>query len=107
MWSVRYRLKGVLRQTGAELIAGRCRDDSGANGPTERWLRSVNVLFEEIYGLRDISLMDMSGRIVKQWKGSSDNSIQIDNLLPGMYSLRVVDRETGKQSVDKILINGR
>jgi hypothetical protein len=67
----------------------------------------VNIIFDEINRIRDISVIDMAGRVIKQWKATSNNNLQIDNLLPGIYSLRVVDRETGKQSVDKILINGR
>ncbi len=67
----------------------------------------VNVLFDDINSVRDISLVDMAGRIIKQWKGNRSYNLQIDNLVPGMYSLRVIDRETGKQSVEKILINRR
>lgn len=67
----------------------------------------VNIILEGTNGLRDISVVDMAGRIVKQWKATPNNNLQADNLLPGMYSLRVIDRETGKQSVEKILINGR
>ena len=65
----------------------------------------VNILFEEMNGSRDISLIDMAGRIVRQWEGNRSHNLQIDNLVPGMYSLRVIELETGKQSVEKILIN--
>ena len=67
----------------------------------------VNIAFDEANRLRDISLIDMAGRTIKQWSGSRTNNLQIENLLPGMYSLRVIDRETGKQAVEKILINRR
>jgi len=67
----------------------------------------VNIVFDEANKLRDISLIDMAGRTIKQWRGSRTNNLQIENLLPGMYSLRVVDRETGKQAVEKILVNRR
>jgi len=68
---------------------------------------SVNVIFEETAGTKDVSLIDMSGKVVKQWKNISANNINIDNLAPGMYSLRVVARETGEQSVNKIIVSGR
>ena len=67
----------------------------------------VNVVFEDASAIRDVSLIDMSGRIIKQWNGVSNNNLQIDNLVPGFYSLRVVVRETGAQSVEKIVINKR
>lgn len=67
----------------------------------------VNVLFEENTGIKDISLIDMSGKVVKQLKNISANNIDIDNLAPGVYSLRVVARETGDQTVNKIIVTSR
>ena len=68
----------------------------------------VNVVFEDnSNSIRDVSLNDMIGRTIKQWKGISTNNIQIDNLTPGMYSLRVVNRDTGEQTVEKIVVNKR
>lgn len=67
----------------------------------------VNVVFEQSNSILDVSLVDMTGRTVKQWKGVTNNNIQIDNLTPGMYSLRVIDRGTGEQSVEKIIVNKR
>jgi hypothetical protein len=67
----------------------------------------VNVVFEDATITRDVSLSDMSGRILKQFKGITNNNIQIDNLAPGMYSLRITVRETGDQSVEKIVVNNR
>ena len=67
----------------------------------------VKVVFDDASGIRDISLMDVNGRILKQWKDISNNNLQIDNLTPGFYSLRVVIRETGEQSIEKIVVNKR
>lgn len=67
----------------------------------------INVVFDESNVIRDISVQDMSGRIVKQINGVSVNSIQIDNLVAGMYTLRVIVRGTGEQTVQKIVVNKR
>lgn len=67
----------------------------------------VNVIFEDANTTRDIFVVDMAGRVIKQWRATTNNNLQINNLLPGVYSLRVVVPGTGKQSVEKILINGR
>lgn len=67
----------------------------------------INVVFDESNVIRDISVQDMSGRIVKQINGVSVNSIQIDNLVAGMYTLRVIARGTGEQTVQKIVVNKR
>jgi|CXWL01.1.fsa_nt_gi hypothetical protein len=67
----------------------------------------VNVVFEEANVIRDISVSDMSGRTVKQLKGVTNNNITIENLAPGMYSLRIVIPATGEQVVEKIVVNKR
>jgi len=66
---------------------------------------SINVAFEDVDGTRDVVLSDMNGRTVKQWNGVTVNNLKIDNLVSGMYMLRIVLRETGEQSVQKIMVN--
>jgi type IX secretion system substrate protein len=67
----------------------------------------VNVVFDDAEGTRDVMLMDMSGRLIKQWKGVTGNLLQIDNLTQGMYSLKVINRDTGVQSIEKVVVNNR
>jgi hypothetical protein len=67
----------------------------------------INVVFDDQNTIRDVSLMDINGRIMKQWKGISNNNLQIDNLAPGLYNLRIVITSTGEQSVEKIVVNKR
>lgn len=67
----------------------------------------INILFEEAAVSRDISLIDMSGRIVKQWHSMINNNLTIENLAPGMYSLRIYIPATGVQSTEKIVVNKR
>ena len=67
----------------------------------------VNVVFDDAEGTRDVMLMDMSGRLIKQWKGVTGNLLQVDNLTQGMYSLKVVNRDTGVQNIEKIVVNNR
>ena len=67
----------------------------------------VSVVFEDIMATRDVSLMDMSGRMIKQIKAVTNNNIQFDNLMPGIYSLNVVNRESGARVVEKIIVNNR
>lgn len=65
----------------------------------------VNVIFEEANGTRDISLIDLNGRLVRQWKNITNNNLQIENLTPGLYNLKVIVRETGEQTIEKIVVN--
>ena len=64
----------------------------------------VTILYSDA-SHRDITLFDMTGRAVKQWRAYSSNTIQIDNLVPGMYNLRSVNVETGTQSTEKIVVS--
>lgn len=67
----------------------------------------VNVVFEDAESTRDVTLTDISGRMIKQWKAVTGNTLEIENLGQGIYSLRVVIRGTGQQSVEKIVVNNR
>ncbi|HEU4859910.1 MAG TPA: T9SS type A sorting domain-containing protein [Chitinophagaceae bacterium] len=67
----------------------------------------VNVVFADVNTPRDVSLSDLNGRIIKQWKSVTTNNIQIDNLLAGFYTIRIVDTETGEQTVEKIVVKKR
>lgn len=67
----------------------------------------VNVTFQSASAKRDLQLTDMHGRMLKQWNAYGDNSLQITDLTPGIYQLRIVDRETGTQTVEKIMVVNR
>lgn len=67
----------------------------------------VNILFEDASVTREVSVSDMSGRVVRQMKGITNNNITIENLNPGMYTVRIVAIETGEQVVEKVVVNKR
>jgi len=67
----------------------------------------VNVVFEDASVVRNVTLMDMSGRILKQWRGITNNNVQIDNLAPGVYNVRIENTETSELAVEKIVVNKR
>lgn len=75
--------------------------------PNPSFNDKVNVVFEESSGVRDIVLMDMSGRTIRSWKGISNNILLIDNLNSGFYNLRISVRETGVQTTEKFIVNKR
>ncbi len=67
----------------------------------------VNVLFEDASVSRDVSVSDMAGRVVKEFRAITNNNITIENLQPGMYMVRIIAPETGEQVVQKIVVNKR
>lgn len=67
----------------------------------------VTVLFEDAAVVREVTVIDMSGRTIKQMRGITNNNITIENLISGMYTLRVLIPATGEQVVEKIVVNKR
>ena len=68
---------------------------------------NVSVVFDESDGIRDVSLVDVNGRLIRQWKQIKTNVLQIENLSTGFYSLRIVNIETSEQTVEKIVVKNR
>jgi len=67
----------------------------------------INVVFEELNSSRDLYLVDMAGRMIRNWKNVTNNNIQIDNLAPGMYTLRIYIPAIGDFTAEKFVVNKR
>lgn len=65
----------------------------------------VNVLFEDGAVTRNVTVTDMSGRIVRQLRSVTTNNVTIEGLQPGMYVARIVASETGEQTIEKFVVN--
>lgn len=65
----------------------------------------VNIVFDNGNVSRNVSVIDMNGRTVKQMTGVTSTSITVENLVPGMYTIRVIVPSTGDQIVEKIVVN--
>jgi hypothetical protein len=55
-------------------------------------------------GKADISLEDFSGKTIQRWAGYSSNTLQLDQLRPGIYLIRVRVQETGEQMIDRLIV---
>jgi len=67
----------------------------------------VNVMFEEGNGNRSVVVSDMSGRRVKQYRNVSSNTLVIEGLENGVYSIQVTDLTSSALSVEKVIIKKR
>lgn len=67
----------------------------------------VSIVFSEAETVRDVSVIDINGRIIRKWKGITDNNLKIENLTPGLYSVRIIDIDSGEQTVEKFVIKNR
>ena len=67
----------------------------------------LNVVFDDKDVSRDVSLMDINGRVIRQWKNVLSNTLQIEGLVTGFFTLRIINSETGEQTVEKIVVKNR
>jgi len=107
-----YRLKQVDRDNRSAYSVIRSVRGDGQKGKTIIYPNpssdgKVSIVFDDASGIRDISLMDMSGRVIKQMRGVTNNNITIDNLSAGFYTVRIMNNETGEQTVEKFVVNKR
>lgn len=65
---------------------------------------TTNVAIPEGTGTMDVTLDDFAGRSVQRWNGLNVRNLQLTNLKPGMYLLRITIRETGEQITERIAV---
>ena len=107
-----YRLKEVDKDNHAAYSVIRSVRGEGQKSntiiyPNPSGDGKINIVFDGTGTLRDLSLMDASGKTLKQWKGVTNNNIHIENLNAGFYTVRIVNVETGEQLVEKFIVNKR
>jgi hypothetical protein len=64
----------------------------------------VNVVFEDNTAIRDIIVNDMQGKVVRSFRGISNNILVIEKLTTGFYTIKVTNRITNASSVHKVVI---
>lgn len=97
-------LDGKVKYSDIRSVRGQAQANKTLVFPNPGFNGTVNVIFEDGTAKRSLALTDMSGRMIRQWNNFTDNSLQVSNLKPGMYNLRIYNTETGVQSVEKIVI---
>ncbi|MFN9709920.1 MAG: T9SS type A sorting domain-containing protein [Bacteroidota bacterium] len=55
-------------------------------------------------GKADISLEDFSGKTIQRWNGYNSNTLQLDQIRPGIYLIRVRLQETGEQMIERLIV---
>ncbi len=97
-------LDGKFAYTDIRAIRG-----DGVNGklivyPNPGLNGKVNVVFENSTGTRDVQVSDMQGKVIKSFKGVTNNILVIDRLASGFYTIKVFNRNTSVTSVEKVVI---
>ena len=104
-----YRLKqtdfnGDYKYSEIRSVGGESQKSRVIVYPNPSTNGSVKVVFAASNDLYDVILVDMTGRVVKQWKNLRNN-MQVDNLTPGVYHLRISNTQTRTQVVEKIVVS--
>ena len=66
----------------------------------------VSIAFES-NSERDITVHDMSGRIVKQLTKVTNSNVVIDGLTSGFYTIHTLDRATSEVTREKLVVNNK
>jgi len=64
----------------------------------------VNISFGNVNSLRDVQVLDINGQLIQQWLSINSNSQQLTNLRRGNYFVRVIDRQTGTMTSQKLIV---
>ncbi|RYZ23035.1 MAG: T9SS type A sorting domain-containing protein, partial [Chitinophagaceae bacterium] len=68
---------------------------------------TANLQFASADGLRDVLVTDMSGRVLHQWRGVNTQNLQLANLAPGVYSVKIIDQRDGSQENERLVVGSR
>lgn len=66
----------------------------------------VNLVFDN-NSVRDISVIDMNGRVVRQLRGEAGSNVVLDLQQDGFYQVQITDRTTGEFTTEKIVVKKR
>jgi hypothetical protein len=64
----------------------------------------VNIVFEDNTTIRDVIVNDMQGKIVRSFRGISNNILVVEKLTTGFYTIKVINRATNAASMHKVVI---
>lgn len=63
----------------------------------------VKLLFSNASN-REIVVSDAVGKVVRQYNGVSENNLSINDLKAGFYTIKVVEKNSGEVSTDKLIV---
>ena len=67
----------------------------------------ASVVFDDAAAVRQVNVMDMNGRMIRQFNGVTGNMITIEGLGPGIYTIRVFQPATGSTVTGKLVVQER
>ena len=97
---------GMGRYSETRAVQGETAGSKLTLFPNPSTTGTITLLFDAA-GSRDVSVSDMSGRLVQQLKNVKNSSLEVKGLETGFYTIRVNDNATGTTSIEKVIIKKR
>jgi hypothetical protein len=64
----------------------------------------INIVFDDSKGFSDVQVSDMQGRIIRSFKGVTNNILAIERLTSGFYTIRITNPVNAASSVHKVVV---
>lgn len=65
---------------------------------------AIQVILPADAGVMDLALEDMTGKTIRKWNGVTQQQMQLLQLQPGMYVLRIHFRNSGEQVLERLIV---
>ena len=98
-------LENKIRVSEIRSVAG------GSNGekniliyPNPATSGTATVVFGNSISQREVVLTNLFGQRVKQWNNITSNTLTMEKLMPGVYSIRITDKQTGEIQTGKFAV---
>lgn len=99
-------LDSKQKMTEIRTVAGEGAGSKLSVYPNPSTTGRVNLVFDN-NKQRDISVIDMNGRVVKQVVGEASATVVLDIAQDGFYQVQITDRLTGETISEKIIVKKR
>lgn len=109
---VQYRLQqvgvdGKITYSPVRVVRSEDLTEKTTVFPNPSFTGKITLAFDAASATRDITVSDISGRVVKRFQGVKDNSLVIENLTSGMYTIQIFNQSTSAVSMEKVIVKTR
>lgn len=109
---VQYRLQqvgldGKITYSPVRVVRSEELTDKITAFPNPSFNGKITLAFDASPATRDVTVSDLTGRVVKRFIGIKDNSLVIENLTTGMYTIQIINQSTSAVSLEKVIVKSR
>lgn len=97
-------LENKIRVSEVRSVAGESSEKGILIYPNPATDGNVTVIFDNSIVKRDAILTNVFGQRIKQWSNISSNTLTVENVLPGIYTIRITNVSTGEIQTGKFAV---